>query len=149
MNRNEITARFEIKEETFLKKIQIESRVLADIAINHIIPTAINYQNVLIENIRGIKEIFPDKVTEYAGSEIENLERIVELSNSISLLARKMTDMRRANNMIENIPQRAETYERDIVPIMNEIRLAVDELELIVDDSMWPMTKYSELLSSL
>lgn len=149
MNRNEITARFEIKEETFLKKIQIESRVLADIAINHIIPTAINYQNVLIENIRGIKKIFPDKVTEYAGREIENLARIVELSNSISLLARKMTDMRRANNMIENIPQRAETYERDIVPIMNEIRLAVDELELIVDDSMWPMTKYSELLSSL
>ena len=149
MNRSEITARFEIKEETYLKKIQIESKVLADMAMNHIIPTAIKYQNILIENIRGIKEFFPDKLQEYAGKEMETLARIAELSNIINDTVGRMTDIRHEINRIADIPERAGQYEARIVPFMSELRQSIDELEMIVDDSLWPLTKYRELLAAL
>jgi glutamine synthetase len=117
--------------------------------MNHIIPTAIKYQNILIENVRGIKEFFPDKLQEYAGKEMETLSRIAELSNIINDTAGRVTTIRHEINRIPDIPERAGQYEARIVPIMAELRASIDELEQIVDDSLWPMTKYRELLASL
>ncbi|MBP5211161.1 MAG: hypothetical protein J6Z27_04930 [Bacteroidales bacterium] len=148
-SRNELDSRYEIKVDTLLKKIQIESRVSVDIAVNHIVPTAIKYQNVLIENIRGIKEIFPDDVEKYAGREIETLAKVALLGNNINTAAVAMTEMRKKLNKIESIPQRAKEYEDKIVPMMEKLRESIDKLEMIVDDEYWPLIKYRELLARL
>ena len=149
LNQAELEARYEIKTETLLKKIQIESRVIVDMASNHIIPTAIKYQNLLIENVRGIKEIFPDKVKEYAAKEIETLAEIAALTNKINEAAVAMTDIRRRLNKIESIPERALRYEQEVSPNMISLRKCIDDLEMIVDDDFWPLVKYREILAAL
>ncbi|MBQ7222300.1 MAG: glutamine synthetase III [Bacteroidales bacterium] len=148
-SKTELDSRYEIKVDTLLKKIQIESRVTVDIAMNHIVPTAIKYQNVLIENIRGIKEIFPNDIEKYAGREIETLSQVALLSNNISTAAVAMTEARKKLNKIESIPKRAREYENTIVPMMERIRESIDKLEMIVDDEYWPLIKYRELLARL
>ncbi|MBR6813199.1 MAG: glutamine synthetase III, partial [Tidjanibacter sp.] len=145
-NKVELQARYEIKNEIFLKKIQIESRVIVDMALNHIVPTAIKYQNLLIENIKGIKEIFPDKYEQLAATEIFTLEKIATLSNAITAGANEMTKIRKRLNKIEHIPTRASHYEQEIRPKMTELREVIDELEMLVDDACWPLPKYRELL---
>ena len=149
LNQAELEARYEIKTETLLKKIQIESRVIVDMASNHIIPTAIKYQNLLIDNVRGIKEIFPDKVREYAAKEIETLAEIAALTNKINEAAVAMTDIRRRLNKIESIPERALRYEQEVGPNMISLRKCIDDLEMIVDDDFWPLVKYREILAAL
>ncbi|MBQ3658701.1 MAG: glutamine synthetase type III, partial [Bacteroidales bacterium] len=149
LNRAELEARYEIKTETLLKKIQIESRVIVDMASNHIIPTAIKYQNLLIDNVRGIKEIFPDKVDEYAAKELETLAKIAALTNKINESAVAMTDIRRRLNKIESIPERALKYEQEVSPNMISLRKSIDDLEMIVDDDFWPLVKYREILAAL
>ena len=149
LNKIELQARYEIKNEIFLKKIQIESRVFVDMALNHIVPTAIKYQNLLIENIKGIKEIFPDKYRELAATEIATLEQIATLSNAISTAANEMTGIRKRLNRIESIPSRASHYEQEVRPKMVELRRYIDELEMLVDDACWPLPKYRELLATL
>ena len=149
LNRAELEARYEIKTETLLKKIQIESRVIVDMASNHIIPTAIKYQNLLIDNVRGIKEIFPDKVDEYAAKELETLAKIAALTNKINESAVAMTDIRRRLNKIESIPERALKYEQEVSPNMISLRKSIDDLEMIVDDNFWPLVKYREILAAL
>ena len=148
-NKVELQARYEIKNEIFLKKIQIESRVIVDMALNHIVPTAIKYQNLLIENIKGIKEIFPDKYEQLAATEIFTLEKIATLSNAITAGANEMTKIRKRLNKIEHIPTRAAHYEQEIRPKMTELREVIDELEMLVDDACWPLPKYRELLATL
>ena len=148
-NKVELQARYEIKNEIFLKKIQIESRVIVDMALNHIVPTAIKYQNLLIENIKGIKEIFPDKYEQLAATEIFTLEKIATLSNAITAGANEMTKIRKRLNKIEHIPTRASHYEQEIRPKMTELREVIDELEMLVDDACWPLPKYRELLATL
>ncbi|MBR7102829.1 MAG: glutamine synthetase III, partial [Tidjanibacter sp.] len=143
-NKVELQARYEIKNEIFLKKIQIESRVIVDMALNHIVPTAIKYQNLLIENIKGIKEIFPDKYAQLAATEIFTLEKIATLSNAITAGANEMTKIRKRLNKIEHIPTRAAHYEQEIRPKMTELREVIDELEMLVDDACWPLPKYRE-----
>lgn len=149
LNKIELQARYEIKNEIFLKKIQIESRVFVDMALNHIVPTAIKYQNLLIENIKGIKDIFPDKYRELAATEIATLEQIATLSNAISTAANEMTGIRKRLNRIESIPSRASHYEQEVRPKMVELRRYIDELEMLVDDACWPLPKYRELLATL
>ncbi|MBR4036978.1 MAG: glutamine synthetase III [Tidjanibacter sp.] len=148
-NKVELQARYEIKNEIFLKEIQIESRVIVDMALNHIVPTAIKYQNLLIENIKGIKEIFPDKYEQLAATEIFTLEKIATLSNAITAGANEMTKIRKRLNKIEHIPTRAAHYEQEIRPKMTELREVIDELEMLVDDACWPLPKYRELLATL
>ena len=148
-NKAELEARYEIKTETLLKKIQIESRVIVDMASNHIIPTAIKYQNLLIENVRGIKEIFPDKVEEYAAKELETLARIAALTNKINESAVAMTEIRKQLNKIESISERALRYEQQVSPNMLSLRKYIDDLEMIVDDEFWPLVKYREILAAL
>ena len=149
LSRAELVARYEIKTETLLKKIQIESRVIVDMASNHIIPTAIKYQNLLIDNVRGIKEIFPDKVDEYAAKEIETLAKIASLTNKINEAAVAMTNIRKRLNKIEPIPERALRYEQEVSPNMISLRKSIDDLEMIVDDDFWPLVKYREILATL
>ena len=148
-NTTELAARYEIKNEIFLKKVQIESRVIADMASNHIIPTAVAYQNILIENIRGLKEIFPDEYKTMAKDVIDIIYEITGHVNAIKRLATEMTETRKRLNQIENIPERAAKYEIEVREKMFAIREHIDNLEMVVDDRLWPLPKYRELLATL
>jgi glutamine synthetase len=147
LNKTELFARHEIRNEMFLKKVQIESRVLDDLAGNHIIPTAIRYQNILLDNIRGLREVFPNEFEELAGEEIHNIRMINNHIKSIRRLCLDMTEARKVCNRVESISERAARYESDIRPFLSEIRLHIDRLELIIDDQLWPLPKYRELLA--
>ncbi len=149
LTRIELAARYEIKNETFLKKVQIESRVIGDLAANHIIPTAIAYQNILIENIRGIKEVFPDEFEELAGEEVKTIRQIVEHVRFIRQNAADMIEARKKWNAVDNIAERAAGYETEVRPYISAIREHIDTLELIVDDRLWPLPKYRELMAIL
>jgi len=141
----ELRARHEIHLENYIKRIQIESRVLNDLAVNHIIPTAVKYQNVLIRNYQGLKEIFAREPDAFA----YQLDLIRQISGHISFIKMKTEEMTRARktaNEIENIEERAGNYSEIIRPFMDEIRYHTDKLELIVDDEIWPLPKYRELL---
>ena len=147
LNKTELQARYEIKNETFVKKVQIESRVLADLAANHIIPTAIKYQNVLIENVKGIKEIFPKEFENLAAEEIKTIRQIAEHVKYIREHSFEMVEARKKWNNVDNIVERAIGYETEIRPFIENIRYHIDKLELIVDDQLWPLPKYRELMS--
>ncbi len=147
LNKAELLARYEVKNETFLKKVQIESRVLGDLAANHIIPTAIKYQNVLIENVKGIKEIFPSEFERMAAEEIKTIHVIAEHVRFIRELSAQMLEARKKWNNVEDVVERAFGYETEVRPYLTEIRKHIDKLELIVDDQLWPLPKYRELLT--
>lgn len=149
MNRVEVHARHEIMLEEYQKKIQIESRILGDIAGNHIVPTAINYQNRLLENVRGLKEVLDKKIYDkVAGPQLDVIE---EISNRIaSIISNKeaMIEERKKCNSIEEVRERAVAYRENIFPYFEKIRYQCDKLELIVDDELWPLPKYRELIFS-
>ena len=149
LNEVELNARYEIKNETFLKKVQIESRIAADMAANHIIPTAIRYQNVLIENIKGINEVFPSQLEALAKDEIETLKEIISHVNAIRSASAVMVETRHKLNRNPDIPERAKGYEKDVRAKMSEMREHIDALEMIIDDELWPLPKYRELLATL
>ncbi len=146
MSKVEIEARYEIKVEEYTMRIQIEGRVLGDIARNHIIPTAIKYQNRLINNVKGLKDIYGKEFKKYAG---EQLELIKQISNHIEKINKGITEMineRKKANKTEDIEKRAALYCNKVKPFFEEIRYHCDKLELLVDDELWPLTKYRELL---
>ena len=144
--RNEVEARFEILNETYVKKLQIEARVMGDMCLNHVIPAAVRYQNVLIENVKGVKEIFgPDYMT-YCSSEIETLKKISILMNNVSADVEALVEARKKANRIEDIAQRAKVYSREVKDMMDKVRESADDLEMLIDDEMWPLPKYRELL---
>lgn len=143
----ELEARVEIDLEKYTKKLQIESRVLGDLAVNHILPTVYRYQNVLIENARGLKELFPE--TDFKEMAETQLETIREISSRSSLVNKKvnnMIDERRRANVIDDIGTKAREYSLKVKPYLDEIRYQIDHLEMIVDDEIWPLPKYRELL---
>ena len=146
MSKVETQARYEIEMEAYSKHIQIEGRVLGDIARNHIVPTAIKYQNVLIKNVRGLKDIFEDK---YKAVSKEQISLIEEISNHIAGInsnVTKMVNERRKANIIEDIEKKAIAYSIKVRPLFDDIRYHCDKLELLIDDELWPLTKYRELL---
>ena len=146
MSKIETEARYEIEIEAYIKHIQIEGRVLGDIARNHIVPTAVKYQNILIENVKGLKEIFEEK---YHGVSKEQINLIEEISNHIEGINANVTKMineRKQANTIENIEEMAAIYCNKVKPLFDDIRYHCDKLELLVDDEIWPLTKYRELL---
>ncbi|MCD8101416.1 MAG: glutamine synthetase III [Alistipes sp.] len=147
LTRTELAARYEVKNETFIKKIQIESRVMGDLAANHIIPIAIKYQNVLIENVRGLKEIFGDEYLEMAREEIRTIKEINRHVEYIREHSHLMVEARKKWNSVENIVDRAFGYEEEVRPYLDDIRDHIDKLELIIDDQLWPLPKYRELMS--
>ncbi len=143
----ELTSRHEIKCETYLKKIQIESRVLGDLAINHIVPTAIAYQNVLIENARGLKELFVKDGAKMIDAQTATIKIVNNCVRSIYVLTSEMVEARKKANRIPEIPARAKEYEEKVKPYLEKIRMFVDDLEMIVDDRMWGLPKYRELFT--
>jgi len=140
----ELEARHEIELEKYIKRVQIEGRVIGDLAGNHILPAAIRYQNVLINNIKGLKDLGIDKSSYEA--QLNVLTEISEHINKVQLLADKMTEARKAANAITHSREKAVAYCDKVKPYFDEIRYSVDKLELLVDDSEWELPKYRELL---
>jgi glutamine synthetase len=147
LNHRELEARYEIRMEIFKKVIQIESRVLGDLAINHIIPTAIRYQNTLIENVRGMRELLDTgEFNRQAGLQLDTLKRISGHISSVHELVTQMTEERKIANAMENTVEQSFAYSSKVKPFLEEIRSHIDKLELIVDDELWTMPKYREML---
>jgi glutamine synthetase len=143
----EIESRVEVEYEKFIKKVQIEARVLGDLAINHIVPTAIKYMTILTENVKGLKEIFDDTEFErLAGTRKELIVNISDHITSIKKLVMEMIEERKKANKITNAYRRAVAYEKNVKPYLEEIRTHIDKLELVVDNEMWPLPKYREIL---
>jgi len=146
MNSVEVEARYEIAIDEYVMRIQIESRTLGDIARNHVTPTAIKYQNTLIENVTGLKTIFGTSFKSLAKEQLEIIEEISKRIAAINSGVTKMTNERKKANAIESSVKRAEAYCKNVWPWLDEIRYHCDKLELLVDDEIWPLTKYRELL---
>ncbi|HOB84572.1 MAG TPA: glutamine synthetase III [Bacteroidales bacterium] len=143
----ELESRCEVEYEKFTKKVQIEARVLGDLAINHIIPTAIRYMSTLLDNVKGLKEVFGDG--EYEKMALIHKEMITTISDHISQIEKgvnQMVEERKKANVIEDSYKKSVTYEKKVKPYLQEIRYHIDKLELIVDDEIWPLPKYRELL---
>ncbi|CAL2086275.1 glutamine synthetase III [Tenacibaculum sp. 190524A02b] len=145
MSKVEVEARHEIELEEYAKRIQIESRVLADVARNHVIPTAIQYQNTLIENVKGLKEIFEEHYEGFAKEQIELIKKISNHIAEINSKIEQMTEERKQANKLTG-QKNADAYCNKVKPYFEEIRYHADKLELLVDDNLWPLTKYRELL---
>ena len=146
MNHVEVEARYEIELEEYTKKIQIEGRVLGDIARNHVIPTAIRYQNTLIENVRGLKEIFGKDFEKIAKEQISLIKEISSHIEGINSNVEDMTEARKKANALTDAQKMAESYCDKVKPYFDVIRGHCDKLELLVDDEIWTLTKYRELL---
>ena len=147
MTRKELEARNEVKWETYTKKIQIEARVLGDLAMNHIIPTATKYQTSLIDNVYKMKDLFPaDKASILSSRNLEIIEDIAYRTNFIKEKVDEMVEVRKVANKIESEREKAITYHDKIVPMLEAIRYHIDKLELVVDDQIWTLPKYRELL---
>ncbi len=143
----ELEARLEIDFEKYNKKLQIESRVLGDLAINHILPTVYRYQNILIENVKGLKELFNGADYEKLSStQLATIKEISSRAAMVNIKVNNMIDERRKANVIEEVDIKAREYSAKVKPYLDEIRYQIDHLEMIVDDEMWPLPKYRELL---
>jgi glutamine synthetase len=145
MNKVELEARYEIDIEQYTKRLQIESRVLGDIARNHVVPTAIIYQNTLLENTKNLKEIFGDEFKKIAKEQIELIMIISNHITEINSLTLKMIEERRNAKGLTGLKS-AQAYSKKVKPYFAQIRLHCDKLETMVDDNLWPLTKYRELL---
>ncbi|GAA4271138.1 glutamine synthetase III [Aquimarina gracilis] len=146
MNEIEAKARYEIEVEEYVMRIQIEGRVLGDIARNHIIPTAIRYQNMLINNVSGLKELYGKDFKEYGKEQMQIIEDISQYIGKINTKVNEMTEQRRKANKLIDLEKKASDYCKKVKPLFDEIRYSCDKLELLVDDELWPLTKYRELL---
>ena len=147
MTRKELEARNEVKWETYTKKIQIEARVLGDLTMNHIIPIATRYQTSLVDNVYKMKDLFPaDKASVLSARNLEIIEDIACRTNFIKEKVDEMIEARKVANKIESEREKAIAYHDTIAPMLEEIRYHIDKLELVVDDQMWTLPKYRELL---
>ena len=147
MNRKELQARNEVKWEMYVKTVQIEARVLGDLAMNHIIPVSTHYQSQLIKNVQGMKNVFTDeKANRLSARNMKLIEEIAERTERIEYLVEELTDARRVANRIQDIHQRAIAYHDTVCPQMEKIRQEADHLEMIVEDGLWTLPKYRELL---
>jgi glutamine synthetase len=147
LSERELEGRIEVELEKYTKKIQIESRVLGDLASNHIVPVAIEYQSLLLENVKNLKLVFSD--AEFKSLAEGRLELIKEVGGHISSIKAKvkeMTEARKVANAIESEKEKAYAYEGSVRPYLDDIRYHIDKLELIVDNELWPLPKYRELL---
>ena len=147
MTQKELEARNEVKWETYTKKIQIEARVLGDLVMNHIVPVAIEYQSKLIDNVYKMKSLFPAEEAEKLSAEnIAIIKKISEHTSYIKEHVDAMVEARKVANKISDEREKAVAYHDTIAPMLEQIRYHIDKLELIVDDQMWTLPKYRELL---
>lgn len=147
LSKKEIEARNEVKWEMYTKKIQIESRVLGDLAINHIIPAAVRYQSLLLDNVFKIQQLFKgSKADTISAQDLANIEAISDHVSVIKTSVESMINARKHANKIESEREKAIAYHDNVIPFMEEIRYHIDKLELMVDNEIWPLPKYRELL---
>ncbi|MBR4897213.1 MAG: glutamine synthetase III [Prevotella sp.] len=147
MTKKELEARNEVKWETYTKKIQIEARVLGDLSMNHIIPVATNYQSQLLRNVERMTTAFPaDKAKELNARNLKLIEEIAQRTATIETKVEELVAARKVANKIEDEHEKAIAYHDTIAPMFDTIRYQIDKLELIVDDALWPLPKYRELL---
>ncbi|MEN8230080.1 MAG: glutamine synthetase III [Bacteroidota bacterium] len=144
----ELEGRVEVMFEQYTMKIQIEARVLGDLSINHIVPTAVKYQNRLMENVLGLKEIYGEDYKSLAGNRIELIKEISDHVTAIKEGVNEMVDARKVANKMKDEKEKAKAYSKTVAPFLDKIRYHIDKLELIVDDEIWPLPKYRELLFS-
>jgi glutamine synthetase len=143
----EMEARTEVRHELYSKKLQIEARVLSDLAMNHILPVVYEYQGMLIESTQGMKNLYSEGDYKTLASRRLNLIReISEHTESVEIMVSEMVEARKAANNIEDAREKAITYATEIFPYFDKIRYHIDKLELIVDNEKWPLPKYRELL---
>jgi glutamine synthetase len=146
-DKKELHGRVEVEYEKFIKKIQIESRVLGDLAINHIVPVAVQYQTRLLENVSYMKEIFTNsEFDEMAGGRIKLIKEIGAHISNIKTKVYDMIEARKVANVIEDAVEKAIAYDETVFPCLSDIRYHIDKLELVVDNELWPLPKYRELL---
>tara|TARA_B110000444_G_scaffold261151_1_gene311472 strand:- start:20593 stop:22710 length:2118 start_codon:yes stop_codon:yes gene_type:complete len=148
LSQREIEARYIVDLQEYTMKIQIEARTLGDISRNHIIPTAINYQNTLIENVTGLKEIYGKDFKKYANEQMSIIERISEHVSAINSGVNSMIRSRKKANELVDHQKKALAYSSQVFTKMGPIRYHCDKLELLVDNTLWPLAKYRELLFS-
>ena len=146
MTAREAEARYEVLNETFVKKLQIEARVLGDMITNHVIPTAFSFQNTLINNVKVIKELFPAEYETMCSTQLRLIHKISGYVNTLHKLVGEMIDARKVANKIEDVPAKAEAYNATVLPYMGKIREIADKLEMYIDDELWPLPKYRELM---
>ncbi len=146
LTEREIEARYEILNEIYIKKMQIEARVMGDITINHVIPTAYSFQSTLINNVLGIKTLFPNEYEQIGESHIRLIKKISGYVNSLHGLVHNMVEERKIANVIEHCPDKAEAYDKKVLPYLEKIRVITDKLEMVIDDEQWPLPKYREML---
>lgn len=147
LSKKEIEARNEVKWEMYTKKIQIESRVLGDLAINHIIPAAVRYQSVLLDNVYKIQQLFKgSKADTISAQDLSNIEAISDHISAIKTGVENMVNARKHANHIESEREKAIAYHDNVCPFMETIRYHIDKLELMVDNEIWPLPKYREML---
>ncbi|MCI1786116.1 MAG: glutamine synthetase III [Bacteroidales bacterium] len=142
----EISSRYEVLNETYVKKLQIEARVMGDICLNHVIPASVTYQNILMQSIKGAKEVFGNEYADICKSDIDTYKKISSYVNSLSSDVESLVEARKKANVIESISERAKVYSRDVQDQMAKVRNSADHLEMLVDDELWPLPKYRELL---
>mgnify|MGYP000055189977 CR=1 FL=1 len=146
MSKREVLARYEISQEDYKLKLQIESRVMADMALNHIIPAALKYQNKLIDSVRGLKEIFGSEYRQYAGDKIDIIKEISERVALVRKFVYEMIEERKKANVLDTPKEQSVAYTKNVKVYFTQIRYEVDKLELIIDNLDWPLPKYRELL---
>ena len=146
LSEREVMARYIVDLKEYIMRIQIESRTLGDIARNHIIPTGIKYQNVLIDNVKGLKEIYGNDFQKHAEVQLKIIERISGHIDEINKGIVQMVETRKTLDKIEDEFKKAYAYCENVLPFLNDIRYHCDKLELVVDDDLWPLAKYRELL---
>ena len=146
MNKVEIEARYDIEIEEYVHILQIEGRSLGDIARNHVIPTAVKYQNILIDNVKGLKDIFGKDFKKYASEQLVLIADISQRIEAINSGVTTMTNERKKANTISDTTKKATVYCNQVKPLFDDIRYHCDKLELLIDDELWPLAKYRELL---
>ncbi len=142
----ELQARFEVLNETYVKKLQIEARIIGDICLNHVIPAAVGYQNILVKSIQGCKEVFGNEYVTLCKADMDTYRKISGFVNRISEDVEALVEARKKANKVEDMSERAYLYSTEVKDEMDKVRESADHLEMLVDDELWPMPKYRELL---
>ena len=142
----ETQARYEVLNETYVKKLQIEARIIGDICLNHVVPAAVSYQNILVTSIQGCKDVFGDEFKSLCKADMDTYKKISGFVNSLSADVETLVEARKKANKVEDMAERAYLYSTEVKDEMDKVRNSADHLEMLVDDELWPLPKYRELL---
>ena len=146
LSKSEIEARYEVSNELFVKKLQIEARVIGDICLNHVIPAAVGYQNILVKSIQGTRETFGEEYRELCKADMDTFRKISGFVNALSRDVEALVEARKKANRVADMAERARMYGSEVRECMAKVRDSADHLEMLVDDELWPLPKYRELL---